>query len=277
MTPSGPGDAVSDRLSPDPARPGAYVVRFGDTEQSWVDPEDPRHLEYDYVQRIAELIDFHAPLGERLRVLHIGGAGMTLPRYVAATRPTSAQIVFEPDEALTEEVRRTVPLPRNSGIKVRPLDGRTGLTGIRPDHADIVIVDAFDGAQVPAELTTIEFLTDVRRVLRDGGVALWNLTDAAPFHYTRRVLAGLRGSFSEGLLATEPATLKGRRFGNILLAGSGAPLPIPALTRAYASAAFPFRILTGLQLGRFSEGWLPFTDTDGQRSPEPPDGRGFFR
>lgn len=267
---------MSERLIPDPARRGAYVVRFGDTEQSWVDPDNPTHLEYDYVQRIAELIDAHAPPGERLRVLHIGGAGMTLPRYVAATRPTSAQIVFEPDEALTDEVRRKVPLPRNSGIKVRPLDGRTGLTGIRADHADIVIVDAFDDAQVPAELTTIEFLTDVRRVLRDGGVALWNLTDSVPFHYTRRVLAGLREIFPEGLLATEPATLKGRRFGNILLVGSGATLPIATLTRASAGAVFPYRILIGLQLSRFSEGWLPFTDTEAQRSPEPPSGRAFF-
>lgn len=267
---------MSERLRPDPDRPGAYVVRFGDTEQSWVDPDNPTHLEYDYVQRIADVIDGHAPPGERLRVLHIGGAGMTLPRYVAATRPTSAQIVFEPDETLTAEVRRLVPLPRNSGVKVRPLDGRTGLAGVPDGHADIVIVDAFDGAQVPAELTTIEFFADVRRVLRPGGIALWNLTDARPFHYTRRVLAGLRETFAEGLLAAEPATLKGRRFGNILLIGSAAALPAAALIRAAASAVFPYRVLNGSQLIRFSEGWLPFTDTDAQRSPEPPGGRMFF-
>lgn len=265
-----------DMQRSDPDRPGAWVVRFGDTEQSWVDPDDPAHLEYDYVQRIADVIDAHAPTGQRLRVLHIGGAGMTLPRYVAATRPTSAQIVFEPDEALTAEVRRLVPLPRHSGIKVRPLDGRTGLAGVRDDHADIIIVDAFDGAQVPADLTTIEFFTDVRRVLRPDGVALWNLTDAGPFHYTRRVLAGLREAFQEGLLAAEPATLKGRRFGNLLLLGSTAALPAAALTRAAASAVFPYRIVSGVQLVRFGEGWLPFTDADAQRSPEPPRGRTYF-
>jgi spermidine synthase len=269
--------AVTGRLIPDPDRPGAYVVKTGDTDQSWVDPDNPAHLEFDYVQRIADVIDAHAPPGERLRVLHIGGAGMTLPRYVAATRPTSAQIVFEPDEALTAEVRRVVPLPRNSGIKVRPLDGRTGLAGVRDDHADLVIVDAFDGAQVPADLTTIEFLADVRRVLRPGGAALWNVTDAAPFHYTRRMLSGLRATFAETLLAAEPATLKGRRFGNILVAGSTATLPAAALNRTAASAVFPYRILSGLQLTRFAEGASPFTDADAQRSPEPPGGRTFFR
>ena len=268
---------MTERLVPDPDRAGAYVVRIDGTDQSWVDPDDPTRLEFDYVRRIADVIDAHAPPGERLRVLHLGGGGLTLPRYVAATRPTSAQIVFEPDETLTEEVRRVVPLPRNSGIKVRPQDGRAGLAAVREDFADLVIVDAFDGARVPAELTTIEFLTDVRRVLRPGGTALWNLTDAAPFPYTRRVAAGLRAIFAEVLLAAEPATLKGRRFGNILAVGSTAALPVAALNRAAAGAVFPYRILNALQLIRFAEGVTPYTDADAQQSPEPPGGRAFFR
>jgi len=98
-------------LVPDREVPGAYFVRVDGTDQSFVDPADPLRLEFDYVQRIAEVIDTMAPKGERIRVIHIGGAGMTLPRYVAATRPTSAQTVFEPDEALTEQIRATIPLP----------------------------------------------------------------------------------------------------------------------------------------------------------------------
>jgi len=81
-------------LVPDREVPGAYFVRVDGTDQSFVDPADPLRLEFDYVQRIAEVIDTMAPKGERIRVIHIGGAGMTLPRYVAATRPTSSQTVF---------------------------------------------------------------------------------------------------------------------------------------------------------------------------------------
>lgn len=267
---------TSERLIPDPDRPGAYFIRIGETDQSWVDPDNPTHLEFDYVQRIADVIDAHAPPGERLRVLHIGGAGMTLPRYVAATRPTSAQIVFEPDEQLTDEVRRVVPLPRNSGIKVRPVEGRSGIASMRDEYADLIIVDAFAGAKVPATLTTAEFVGDLGRVLRPGGVALWNLTDLAPFHYTRRVLAGVATVFKESFLAAEPATLKGRRFGNILLAGSQTALPTAELARAAAGSVFPYRLLTGLQATRFADGWLPFTDRDAQQSPEPPRGSTVF-
>lgn len=266
------------RLVPDPEQPGAWYVRVDGTDHSWIDPADPMRLEFDYMQRIADVLDAHSPPGERLRVLHIGGAGMTLPRYVAATRPTSAQVVLEPDAELTEEVRRTVPLPRNSGVKVRAVDGRGGVAEIRDDWAaDAVIVDAFAGASVPAELTTLEFFTELRRILAPDGVALLNLTDHSPFAYVRRVLAGLVAVFPEALLSAEPATLKGRRFGNILLAGSAEALPTAALARRAAGSVFPYRLVHGPHLARFGSGAVPYTDRDAEPSPEPPNGPAVFR
>lgn len=266
------------RLVEDPDHPGAWFVRMDGIDHSWVDPAHPTRLEFDYMQRIADVLDAHAPAGQRLRVLHIGGAGMALPRYVAATRPTSAQIVLEPDAELTEEVRAVAPLPRNSGIKVRPIDGRAGVAALRDDWgADAVIVDAFADASVPAELTTVDCFADLRRVLAPGGVVLVNLTDSSPFAYTRRVLAGVRRVFAEALLSAEPATLRGRRFGNILIAGSPAALPTAALARAAAGSVFPYRVLYGQHLDRFGAGAVPFTDADAEGSPEPPGGRTFFR
>lgn len=266
------------RLVPDPEQPGAWYVRIDGTDQSWVDPEDPTRLEFDYMQRIADVIDVQAASGQRLRALHIGGAGMTLPRYVAATRPTSAQVVLEPDAELTTEVRHHVPLPRNSGIKVRPIDGRSGVAAMRDGWgADVIVVDAFVGARVPAELTAVEFLTDLRRILAPGGVVLLNITDRTPFAYARRVLAGLAAVFAETLLSAEPATLKGRRFGNVLLAASDRTLPASALARRAAGSVFPYRVLHGQHLDRFASGAVPFTAADAEPSPEPPDGRTLFR
>ncbi|GAB3622687.1 fused MFS/spermidine synthase [Mariniluteicoccus endophyticus] len=267
---------MTDPLVPDPDRAGAYTVRVGGADQSWVDPDDPTRLEFDYVQRIGDAIDAHAPEGERLRVVHVGGAGMTLARYVAATRPTSPQIVLEPDADLTERVRETLPLPRNSGIKVRPKDGVTGIAEMRDDFADIVIVDAFIGARVPAELSSLEFLSDVRRVLTPAGTVMMNITDRAPFAYTRRVLAGLAELYPERLMSAEPATLKGRRFGNILLLGSAVALPTGILTRKAAGSAFPYRVVFGDHLARFTGGAKPYAGTDAERSPEPPGGLAYF-
>jgi spermidine synthase len=241
----------------------------GRTDQSYVDLDDPRRLEFDYMQRLVDVLDSVAEPGQRLRVLHVGGAAMTLPRYVAATRPTSAQIVLEPDIELTAFIRRHLPLPTRSGIKVRGTDGRSGIAQLRSGSADLMIMDAFVGARVPAELTTAEFLADTRRVLNDHGVIMINLTDRGPLAYTRRVLAGVRLAFPHLLLCAEPATLKGRRFGNVIIVGAAAPLPDAAIAERAGRPPFPYRVLRGARLNQLLDDSVPFRDTDAEQSPEP--------
>ena len=89
------------KLIRDLAYARAYTLRVGRTDQSYVDLDDPRRLEFDYLEQIAVVVDSCAPRGEAIRTVHIGGAAMSLARYVAATRPRSAQLVFEPDAELT--------------------------------------------------------------------------------------------------------------------------------------------------------------------------------
>lgn len=257
-------------------RAGGFILRIDGTDQSYVDLHDPAHLEFDYVQRIADVIDAHREPGETLRFVHIGGAGMTLPRFVAATRARSAQIVLEPDEAVTTMVRAQLPLPRNSGIKVRPVDGRSGIAAMRPDFADIVVLDAFDGARIPADLVTTEFFEAVATVLTDDGLFLLNLADRAPFVYVRRVLRGVSGHFPNVMISAEPATLKGRRFGNLLVVASRGTIPWESLARRAASSPLPYRVLASRDVMDRFAGGTPFTDTDSERSPAPPAGATFF-
>ena len=263
-------------LVPDPARAGGYLLRIGGTDQSYVDLTDPLRLEFDYVQRIADVIDEIAPEGERIRVVHIGGAALTLPRYVTATRPRSAQIVLEPDDELTRLVREHLPLPRQSGIKVRAVDGRAGVAALREGYADLVILDAFVGARVPAELTTLEFHADLRRVVGATGTVVINVTDSGRLGYSRRVLAGLTATFTHVVYGAEPATLKGRRFGNVIITGSDAPLPEAALVRRSAGSMFPYRLMSGAHARRFVGSARPFTDDDAERSPDPRTGGAPF-
>ncbi|MDR1449653.1 MAG: fused MFS/spermidine synthase [Propionibacteriaceae bacterium] len=262
------------RLVPDRERPGAWYVRVGGADQSYVDPGDPTYLEFDYIQQLAVVADCLAAPGERLRAVHVGGGGLTLPRYIAATRPTSAQIVFEPDASLTAAVRAVAPLPKRSGVKVRPCDGRRGLAALSADYADLVVIDAFAGAQTPPELATRECFGEVARVLAADGVVAMNLTDLAPFAYGRRVVAGIAERFRAACLAVESSTLKGRRFGNLVVAAGGRVDPVRWARRA-AGAPFPYRLLTGPELVRWLGGAVPWTDADAASSPLPPTGRGF--
>src|ERR1700760_5172054 len=99
-------------LVPDVDRPGSWLLYLGDAPQSQVDLTDPRFLEFEYVQRIAHLLDVAAPEGAPLRVLHLGGGALTLPRYVAATRPGASQLVAGTDGAPLDLVREHLPLAR---------------------------------------------------------------------------------------------------------------------------------------------------------------------
>ncbi|WP_296605842.1 spermidine synthase [Nocardioides sp.] len=250
-------------------RPGSHVLRLSGMNQSYVDLEDPTRLVFDYVRRMADVLDAAAPPGEPVRVVHVGGAGLTLPRYVAATRPGSAQVVLEPAAEVTELVRRELPLPRRSGIKVRSVGGREGLAALRDGHAEIVLLDAFAEARVPAELVTVEFFDDVARVLGEGGLFVLNLTDRAPFGWSRRVVAALRQVFGTVVLTAEPATLRARRLGNLVVVASRGAVPVEALGSRAASATSPYRVLDARQVSDGFGGGIPFTDADTAPSPPP--------
>jgi spermidine synthase len=195
-----------------------------------------------------------------LRVVHVGGAGLTLPRYVAATRPGSVQVVLEPDERVTALVRERLPWPRGDRIKVRAIDGRSGIDALRDDYADAVVPDAYLQGQVPPDLVTAECFRAVRRVLREDGSFLLNLSDSAPFRSTRRVVAGLRQHFSRLMLSAEPATLRARRAGNLLVVAGAGDLPVDALRSRVAASALPYRVFDDDGVRSSFGGGVPFTD-----------------
>ncbi|MCL2784740.1 MAG: fused MFS/spermidine synthase [Propionibacteriaceae bacterium] len=279
-------------LVPDRSRPHAWIVRTGGIDQSYVDVDDPTHLEFDYVQRIADVIDTGFPPDERITALHIGGAGMTIPRYIAHTRPTSAQIVFEPDALMTQAIREVAPLGRNSGIKVREIDGRAGIADISDDYADLVVIDAFADARtpaknrtntdswggpcVPADLITLEWFEQVRRVLHKNGTVVMNLTDIAPFMYSRRVITGISSYFSPVVVGAEPSTWKGRRLGNLVVSAGGEIDP-HILVRRASSAVFPYRLLYDIELKQWLGKVPAYTDEDAEPSPPIVEGPTVFR
>jgi spermidine synthase len=259
----GPSSGHVELLA-DADRPGGWLLTIDRIRQSYVDLDDPTYLDFEYVQALADILDA-LPEGP-LAVTHVGGGACTLARYVATTRPGSPQIVLEPDATLTALVRARLPLPRGSRIRIRPVDGRAGVAALGGASADAVVLDAFQGGRVPGELTTTEFLADVARVLRPDGVFLANIADGPPVTYTRRVLATVRTVLPQTLVIAEPAVRKGRRYGNVVVAGSRTPLPLAEVLRASARAAFPRTVTTGL-----SGDAKPLTDADQLRSPQPPD------
>nr|BFE64864.1 fused MFS/spermidine synthase [Dactylosporangium thailandense] len=259
-------------LCPDDGRPGRWTLLLDGYPQSALDLEDPRRLDFEYMRRIASVIDAMAPAGARLSVLHLGGGALTLPRYVAATRPGSAQRVVERDAALIDFVRRELPLPRGADIRVRAADAREAVESLAPGRFDLVIADVYGGARVPAHLASLEFLTAAARLLRPDGVYVANLADGSGLAFARGQAATLRRVYGEVLLLAEPAVLRGRRFGNVILAAAASPGRIPAATLARAGAAdpFPVRLVAGDDLTDLIAGARVVTDATATPSPPPP-------
>ena len=283
-------------LVADADRPRAWTLRVDGIPQSHVDLDDPGYLEFEYMRRLGHLADLAAPAGQPLQVLHLGGGGLTLARYVAATRPGSPQLAVDSDAALVDLVRRLLPLDqpgrrtaagragagrggagRGGGgpagaarIRVRVGDARAVLEEVRAASFDLVVADLFAGARTPAHLTTVQFAAAAAAALSPAGIFAANLGDGPPLTHARARVATVRAVFPHACLIADPAVLRGRRFGNLVLAASGAELPVAGLARRTAGDPFPGRVVEGAELDRFASGAKPVVDGKAQASPVPP-------
>ncbi len=263
------GSGVAE-LVPDPDRPDAFTLLLDGAPQSHVDLADPTHLEFEYIRRIATAIDLLAPAGAPLRVLHLGGGALTVPRYLAATRPGSAQRVVEIDGPLVELVRTALPWDTKAKLKVRVGDAREVVTTTRDGAYDLVVADVFAGARTPAHLTTVEFVREVARVLTPTGWYLANVADGPPLRYARAQVATIRSVLPQACLVADAAVLRGRRFGNLVVLAGRTPPPIAELTRRAAGDWFPGRVEHDLD--RFTGGVAAVPDAAAVASPLPPEG-----
>jgi spermidine synthase len=265
-------DSGIAELRADRDRRRGWTLLLDGTPQSHVDLDDPTHLEFDYVRRLGHVVDLAAPPRRPLRALHLGGGALTLARYVAATRPRSTQQVVEVDGALVELVRRELPPERAWRLRVRTGDARDVVTRLPHGTFDLVVMDAFAGARTPAHLASTEFLLAVSEVMAPAATYVANLTDGGTLGFARSQVATLQEVFAHACLAADPAVLRGRRFGNLILVAGRCALPVEALAARTAGDRYPGRVLHGRELDRFRGNALPVADAVAVASPPPPDG-----
>jgi hypothetical protein len=266
-------EIVADRWTP-----GAFELVVDGTPQSHVDLEDPTRLFFEYVHRMGSVIDLLGSPGEPLTAVHLGAGAMTLPRYVHATRPGSRQQVVEIESALVDLVRAELPLPRDAAIRIRHGDARQVLgrmpQGIR-GAVDLLVVDIFAGARTPAHVTSVEFYTEALELLAPNGVVLVNVADGPGLAFARGQAATLAHAIGEVALLADASLLKGRRFGNVVLVGSRAPLPLEWLPRLMARGPHPAKVVAGRELRDFVAGARIVTDATA--IPSPPPARSVFQ
>jgi len=259
-------------------RRGSYELVVDGTPQSHVDLDDPTELAFEYVRRMGHVIDLVAPPRAPITAVHLGAGALTLPRYVDATRPGSRQQVVELDRGLVDLVRETLPWDRRASIRVRYGDARAALDGLPAGiagTADVVVVDVFAGARTPPHVTSVEFFREVGRLLAPAGILLVNVADGPPLAYARAQAVTVEAAIGPATLLAESSVLKGRRFGNVVVAAARDGLPAEWASRLLAAGPHPAAVLSGAGLLAFAAGARVTTDATATGSPAP--GRGVFR
>jgi spermidine synthase len=252
--------------------PGSFELVVDGTPQSHVNIDDPSDLFFEYIVRMGRVIDQLRMPGQPITAVHLGAGAFTLPRYIHATRPGSRQQVLELEPALVDLVREQLPLPKDASIRIRYGDARETLGklpgGLR-GTADLVVVDIFGGARIPAHVTSREFYTLAAGLLAEDGVMLVNVADGAGGAFARGQTATVGDVLTDVAVLAEPQVLKGRRYGNFVIAGSRSALPLEWMPRLLAGGPHPAAVVHGRQLRDWVAGAPVVHDDSAVASPPP--------
>jgi spermidine synthase len=221
---------------------------------SYVDLDDPSHLEFTYTQWFGDVITAVAPDAGPLTTLHIGGGGFTMPRYLRAVHPGSTSTVLELDPLLVALSERELGLVRADDLLVVTGDARRSIGTVRDQRFDLVIGDAFGGIAVPWHLATAEFAGQIHELLEPGGVYTMNVVDYGPRAFLRAELATLQAVFVNVAVVGRPGSLgppEPDTGGNYVVMASDAPLPLVGFHDANRRRGNRDEVLTGAELTRF--------------------------
>lgn len=232
------------KVASDPDLDSGRLLILDSLWHSYVDLDDPTHLEFSYTRAIAAALDVQAAPGLPLSVLHIGGGAMTLPRYLLATRPDGLNRVVEVDPGVVSVDQQRLELPDDRHLQVSVGDGRVALALAASDEADVVVGDAFGGVAVPWHLTTREAVADVSRVLRPGGLYALNVIDHAPLDFARAEIATVASVFRHVVVISPSGNLTGESGGNVVVLASDRPLNRPGITAGLTDRETPMSMVT---------------------------------
>lgn len=204
------------KIRPDFFRPRAFWIIEGETVQGYVDLDDPENLDLAYTKVIASILDFL----NFENVVHVGGGGLMMPRYILSRWPNVLQTVFEPDMDMIEFIGKT--LKTLEGFNIVNMPGEAGLWKLPSGFADLTIVDAFQGEMVPLPLFTQRFFDDLYHV---SNTVLFNTIQNVPIEIPVP-------AYEHKLMLAPEATITGKERGNVMFLWSKDELPVEDIRNA---------------------------------------------
>ncbi|MDQ3179865.1 MAG: fused MFS/spermidine synthase, partial [Acidobacteriota bacterium] len=151
---------------------------------------DSDELVFDYA-RYYHLIRHFKPDFEN--TLMIGGAGYSFPKDYLQTYPNAKIDVVEIDPNMTKIAKKYFRLQENPRLNIIHQDGRIFLNQADLNKYDAVLMDAFGSLfSVPFQLTTLEAVGQINRVLKPDGIVIFNLGGAIEGDASRFLQAELK-------------------------------------------------------------------------------------
>jgi spermidine synthase len=239
---------VKVELLRDAERSAGWWLMVGASEQSFVDIDDPAHLEFEYVQLMSYVIETAFNEDVPVAALHLGGGLCTVPRWIADRYPGSPQRVAEASEEIAGLALSLDPNPKFDLVVADAMDE---VTVTPPGSLDLLVSDVYAGPDTVMSVYPLPALQAARLALQDEGLYVCNISDATPFALAKTVVASLRTVFTDVVLLVEPAVLRGRRSGNLVLAASDLALDRSTLARQAAGGIVRARVMADGELDAF--------------------------
>ena len=155
---------------------------------SEADLGDLGDLKYPYMRIYDALVNkLKGKNNQPVRLLLLGGGGYVFPNYLFRARPGSEIVVVEIDPGVTRAAQAAFGLPVDAPIEIHHLDARNYIADAlrqnreqpgRVPPFDVIVCDSVSDYSVPYQLTTREFLAEIKQLLKPDGLYVMNLIDA---------------------------------------------------------------------------------------------------
>jgi len=142
--------------------------------------DDPETLLFEYTRMSFVSLAFIDREPED--VLFVGLGAGAMPKYFYKYYRDANIDIVELDPDVLEVAEEYFYFSEKENMKVHIMDGRVFIKRT-PKKYDMIFLDAYRGDQIPFHLTTREFLKEVKKKLKKGGVVISNITAESKNQY----------------------------------------------------------------------------------------------
>lgn len=189
----------------------------GDRNQTCQFLDDDPRLVFPYVRMsLAGLLV--TPHPEHILVVGLGGG--SVPSAMRTLYPQAQIDVVELDPAVVDVAKEFFHFQEDEHMHVTVADARVFIkrAGLKEQHYDFILLDAFNGDYIPEHLMTKEFLQETKALLSEDGVLVANTFSSSRLYDHESVT--YRQVFGPFYNFKQP-----RITGNRVIIASRAPLP----------------------------------------------------